>query len=148
LFVRPRASRPSGLILAHFVFWYGFLRIFTDYFREYGTEFLGIGTGQYFNALMAVFGLGLIVWRRRAVRITSAEQGMGAVSAAESTRPQAVLPVSELGWLTLRRIIWVALLLLSLTIPSGWTRGVLEDLRDSRHVSDIARVESHAKPAD
>ena len=137
LIVRQRASRPSGLMLGHFVFWYGFLRIFTDYFRQYGTEFLGIGTGQYFNVLMALFGLGLIFWRRRTVPITSIERGTGARSVAESTRLHAALPVSESGWHTLRRIIWVALLLLSLTIPSGWTRGVLDDLRGSGRGNDV-----------
>ncbi len=144
LFVRRRHSRASGLILGHFVFWYGFLRIVTDYFREYGTEFLGIGTGQYFNVLMATFGLGLIVWRRRVARKTSTERGMRVDSVAESTQPRAILPDSQRGWLTLRRIIWIALLFLSLTIPSGWTYGVLEDLRDSRRVNDITQVASYA----
>lgn len=143
LIVRRRTSRPSGVILAHFVFWYGFLRIFTDYFREYGTEFLGIGTGQYFNVLMAAFGLGLIVWRRRMARIAITLRCIDAGSVAESTSHHAVLPVAELGWPTLRRIIWVALLLLSMTIPSGWTRGVLEDLRESRRMNDISGSMPH-----
>ena len=140
LIVRQRASRPSGLILGHFVLWYGFLRIFADYFRAYGTEFLGIGTGQYFNVLMAMFGLGLILWCRRVARIMNTDRGMGADSVADSRLLHAVLPDSQHGWLTLRRIIWAALLLLSLTIPSGWTRGVLEDLRESTRVNNNMHV--------
>ncbi len=60
LWVSARRGVGRGFVLAHFVFWYGFLRLFADLFRDYGGTFLGIGKGQYFNLLMAGFGLVLL----------------------------------------------------------------------------------------
>ena len=65
LAVRKTSFAGEGKLMAHFVFWYGFLRLFTDYFRDYGNEFLGIGTGQYFNLFMAALGLALYIWFAR-----------------------------------------------------------------------------------
>ncbi len=45
LYVRRDPHRPPGLLLAHFVFWYGFLRVFTDHFRDYESYWFDIGTG-------------------------------------------------------------------------------------------------------
>jgi len=43
MIVSRRYPAGRGTLLAQFVFWYGFLRLFSDYFREYGAESLEIG---------------------------------------------------------------------------------------------------------
>jgi phosphatidylglycerol:prolipoprotein diacylglycerol transferase len=133
LFVRTKSFSGQGLLIAHFVFWYGFLRLFTDYFREYGDEFLGIGTGQYFNLFMAVFGIGLFIWSTRRGREQS-------VIDSFTGKPVRLSPVGERSsgksllanrvLLNLKKIIFVMLLIFSLTIPSSWTQGVLKQYRE------------------
>jgi phosphatidylglycerol:prolipoprotein diacylglycerol transferase len=61
LFIRNRRP-PKGVVLGHFILWYGFLRIFVDLFREYRTELIGFPPGQEFNVLMSILGLVLLVW--------------------------------------------------------------------------------------
>ena len=61
------------------MFWYGLLQLFTDYFRDYDSYWFGVGTGQYFNLLMAMVGLGLIFGLRgksqkRAVSVEISEK--------------------------------------------------------------------------
>ena len=103
---------PRGLLLGHFVLWYGLLRVFVDYFREYDSYWLGIGRGQYFNLSMVVAGLCIVVAvRRRAVRPSPGPRPNG--------RARAPTP-----WA--RRAALYALVALCLTIPSGWTQQVLE----------------------
>ena len=55
--VMRRHGMGSGLVAAHFVFWYGLLRFLVDLSRDYAGTFLGLGTGQYFNLAMALVGL-------------------------------------------------------------------------------------------
>ncbi|MEE9296623.1 MAG: prolipoprotein diacylglyceryl transferase [Phycisphaerae bacterium] len=132
LTVKRRFPSGSGLALAHFVFWYGFLRVFTDFFREYGTVFLRVGTGQYFNVLMAVLGIALIIRFSRAHRTPGNPGVMGeALPRADQPGTDTTSSVgsdSRAG-LWMKRTAFIALLLLSVTIPSGWTKGVLEQLR-------------------
>lgn len=64
LYLRSRRP-PRGIVLGHFILWYGFLRIFVDQFREYRTDLLGLPPGQEFNILMSVVGLVLIVWAHK-----------------------------------------------------------------------------------
>ena len=107
-----RRSKPAtGLMTAHFIFWYGFLRIFIDLFREYPTSVFGIATGQTFNILMTVVGAFLIVWftRRRN------EREVHSVNELQEDRPQTL-------WL--KRSIFVVLILISLTLPSDWTQDI------------------------
>lgn len=107
-----RRSKPAtGLMTAHFIFWYGFLRIFIDLFREYPTSVFGIATGQTFNILMTVVGAFLIVWftRRRN------EKEVRSVKELQEDRPQTL-------WL--KRCIFVVLILISLTLPSDWTQDI------------------------
>ena len=61
IWLRAHSSKP-GIVTAHFIFWYGFLRIFVDLFREYRVEAFGLGPGQGFNIAMAVLGLGLFIY--------------------------------------------------------------------------------------
>ncbi len=129
LIVRHRWPCGRGLMLAHFVFWYGFLRIFTDCFREYGAEVLGIGTGQYFNAGMAVAGLALIGWCRRRGVATAGRNRLQAMKNGSATEPKHWLSKRPLR-LAIKRVLLLTILILALTIPSSWTRGVLKERRD------------------
>jgi phosphatidylglycerol:prolipoprotein diacylglycerol transferase len=104
-----RYDRRCGALTGHFIFWYGFLRIFVDIFREYPTTLLGIATGQCLNVFMTVAGLGLLVWSRRNPNISLAP------AAAKTNLPHSWLP----------RLAFVALLAFCLTIPSDWTQDVL-----------------------
>ena len=130
LVVKRRFPSGSGVPLAHFVFWYGLLRLFTDSFREYGTTVLRVGTGQYFNMLMAACGLALILWYSRAHR-SSTNAGVSGAPLRPVVEPSTRTPESKAG-LWPKRMVFVALLFLALTIPSGWTQGVLKQLRAHR----------------
>jgi phosphatidylglycerol:prolipoprotein diacylglycerol transferase len=114
--LRGRGHLPRGLLLGHFVFWYGFLRFFVDLFREYDSYWLGVGRGQYFNLLMAAAGLAIIFAARRyAGRRTRAGTG--------ANRP--VRREGSSSWASMAA--FYALVAFCLTIPSGWTQQVLED---------------------
>jgi phosphatidylglycerol:prolipoprotein diacylglycerol transferase len=115
---------PRGIMLGHFVLWYGLLRLFVDYFREYDSYWLGIGRGQYFNLLMAVAGLCILV----AVR-GHASPERAAVRQNTGAKDPAL-------WA--RRGAFYALVALCLTIPSGWTQQVLEDFEVRRDAAPSA----------
>lgn len=120
--VRRRWRTGTGMVMAHFVFWYAFLRLLVDYFRDYDSYWLGIGRGQYFNLLMALVGLGLIFWFTR--RSTPASSWNADPSPPTGARmPESAL----LLWLEMG--IFYGLVLFSLAIPSGWTQDVLELFR-------------------
>lgn len=111
-----RSRPPRGVVFGHFILWYGFLRIFVDFFREYRTDFLSFPPGQEFNVIMTVLGLGLLVW---AYRRRKAEAGDETAS---------VRPVADRGarsnrmWV--KRTVFALLLLFPLIIPSDWTQDV------------------------
>lgn len=109
-----RGGPPRGLLLGHFLFWYGGLRVFVDVFREYDSYWLGVGRGQFFNLLMAFAGLAVILAARRL--------------AVRQSPGDGVLPPSggATGSLWARRVAFYALIVLCLTIPSGWTQQVLD----------------------
>ncbi len=138
----------QGVLLGHFVFWYGFLRLFADHFREYGTKVLGIGTGQYFNLFMAAFGIALILWRSRACphpRGTEPEAETLLAAPRDAAADSDAPGLDTQPRLLLRKLCFVFLLALSLTIPSSWTQGVLKKLRDSKPASD--QLQAPASPA-
>jgi phosphatidylglycerol:prolipoprotein diacylglycerol transferase len=112
-----RRSRPApGMLIAHFVFWYGFLRIFVDLFREYPTSLFGIATGQAFNILMTVVGAFLTFWFSRKQRPVIAGNFSQTTVASESPgQPGSLWP---------KRIVFATLLLLPLTLPSDWTQDI------------------------
>jgi phosphatidylglycerol:prolipoprotein diacylglycerol transferase len=112
-----RKSNPArGILAAHFVFWYGFLRIFVDLFREYPTNLFGIATGQAFNIFMTVLGALLLFWFSR-------EQSRATDDAIPaSTRAAEPPPNSRRLWF--KRIVLVCLMLFSLTLPSDWTQDI------------------------
>jgi phosphatidylglycerol:prolipoprotein diacylglycerol transferase len=114
LVVRHRRLR-AGMVMAHFIFWYGFLRLFVDYYREYKTSLLGLATGQSFNLFMALLGAGLILWFSRRW------------SHQSSLVSQAPLPLpdgEDRPSLWPRRILLVIVMLFALIIPSDWTQDV------------------------
>lgn len=124
--VKRRTPAGRGILLAQFVFWYGFGRMFVDYFRKYPVDVFGIGTGQYFNLLMAVVGLGLMTWfteqRRRShiVDSTAAEREEIPWSETDSGRIGIWRATSGLWF---RKLAFTALLLFPLIIPTDWTQG-------------------------
>ncbi|HUK81359.1 MAG TPA: prolipoprotein diacylglyceryl transferase [Verrucomicrobiae bacterium] len=103
-----RCDRRRGALTGHFIFWYGFLRIFVDLFREYPTTLLGIATGQCLNFAMTVAGLGLLAWSRRNANATF-------ISPAPSASPPG-------KWLP--KLAFAGLLAFCLTIPSDWTQDI------------------------
>ncbi|MDP8949339.1 MAG: prolipoprotein diacylglyceryl transferase, partial [Actinomycetota bacterium] len=112
LILRRNGYLPRGLMLGHFVLWYGLLRLFVDLYREYDSYWLGIDRGQYFNLFMAVVGLCIVA----AVREHASPQR---ATARRNTRKDPKL------WL--KRVAFYALVALCFFIPSGWTQQVLED---------------------
>jgi phosphatidylglycerol:prolipoprotein diacylglycerol transferase len=116
--LRRNGYLPQGLMLGHFVLWYGLLRLFVDYFREYDSYWLGIGRGQYFNLLMAVVGLCIVL----AVRKRAGPERYAVRRKMSAKRPTF--------WG--KRIVFYALVALCLTIPSGWTQQVLEGFETRR----------------
>lgn len=109
-----RSSPPVGTVTAHFIFWYGFLRIFIDFFRDYRVDMFGLGPGQLFNIAMSLLGLSLFLWVRRfSARPANASSGDEAFGA--SNRKTGLL------W---RRFLFAFLVLFPLVIPSDWTQDV------------------------
>ena len=113
LYLRSRRP-PRGVVLGHFILWYGFLRIFVDQFREYRTDLFGLPPGQEFNILMTVVGLVLIVW---AYKAQGCERVLGPTGAMPKQARQA-------SWL--QRISLAVLVTIPLIIPSDWTQDVPE----------------------
>jgi hypothetical protein len=92
--------------------------LFTDHFREYETYWLGIGTGQYFNLLMALLGLGIIFSLRRL-----AGQGPEEDNERRDTREDRGRG-PRLG-----RALFYALVVFCLLIPSGTTQEILKGMQ-------------------
>ena len=115
LWVRGRNSTP-GAVAARFVFWYPFLRVFIDLFRDYPTHRLALGTGQTLNIVMAAIGVVLLV-RSRMRRL--GRLGRRATAGAAPTRPAGDRPPTMP-----QRLAFGALLLFCLTMPSNWTQDV------------------------
>jgi len=120
--------RPiPGAMSAHFVFWYAFLRIFVDLFRDYPSHRFAIGTGQTLNIVMALVGLALIIrserrWRRGQVLNCNFFQDL-----APAARPGQVLKNVAIQDLTPswgHRIALGGVLIFCLTIPGNWTQDV------------------------
>lgn len=109
LLLRIRRSHPpAGRVAAHFVFWYAFLRLFVDLFRDYPTHRLALGTGQTLNILMTLLGVAMLVrsWLKR--------RSPHAPPAAIRDEPPHLL----------QRLVFAGVLLFSLTLPSNWTQDV------------------------
>jgi phosphatidylglycerol:prolipoprotein diacylglycerol transferase len=110
LWLRKAGPLP-GMLTAHLIFWYGFLRIFVDLFREYPTTLLGIATGQAFNIVMSIAGIFLMIWFSRRQHATA-------------DVVKATVQEDHASRLWLKRAVLVALVLFSLTLPSDWTQDI------------------------
>jgi phosphatidylglycerol:prolipoprotein diacylglycerol transferase len=110
-----RAKRPPGATAARFVFWYAFLRIFIDLFRDYPTHRLALGTGQTLNLIMASLGVVLLI-RSRMRRLGL----LTPLPARAATDVASREGAPSLGL----RIVFAVLLFFCLTIPSNWTQDV------------------------
>ena len=111
-----RRLRPApGFVAASFVFWYAFLRIFVDLFRDYPTHRLDLGTGQTLNILMTLLGAGLLVWSR--FKPLAFRRSAPAPSFT-------VAPAPGRFHLALKRAAVALLLLFSLTLPGNWTQDI------------------------
>jgi phosphatidylglycerol---prolipoprotein diacylglyceryl transferase len=115
LMYAEKRQPPQGLRTGIFLFLYAFLRIFVDVFREYPTTMLGLATGQVLNILMSVLGLGLILVFLRKSR------GIAKAAVPPAVSPQEELASAGLRW---RRLVFAALLLFSLVMPSDWTQDI------------------------
>ena len=104
---------PQGVVFAHFLFWYAFLRLFVDIFREYRVESWGLGTGQAINLVMSITGLALLFWFHR--------RGLKHASEPITSPPCAVAAPTQL-WR--RRVLFLLILLLCPIISSDWTQDI------------------------
>ncbi|MDQ6801712.1 MAG: prolipoprotein diacylglyceryl transferase [Acidobacteriota bacterium] len=107
IWIRRRNPKP-GVVLANFIFWYAFLRIFVDVFREYPTRLFGLATGQSLNLFMSALGLVLWIWFAK--------------YRGPSRTGRAKVPGE--GRLWPRRVAFAVILALCLTMPSDWTQDV------------------------
>jgi phosphatidylglycerol:prolipoprotein diacylglycerol transferase len=111
-----RSSKPPrGVIVAHFILWYGFLRFLIDFFREYRAGFLGLPPGQEFNLFMTLFGICLLVWFYSKKRVRHHKYTPSAVNQTSTQYRRK---------LRSKKIIFVFLLILPMIIPSDWTQDI------------------------
>jgi len=118
-----RTNSTPGAAAARFVFWYAFLRVFIDLFRDYPTHRLALGTGQTLNLVMMLIGVVLLI-RSRLRRLRRLRSGTGKAIDRETPTDRAPL--------VLQRVALVLLLAFCLTLPSNWTQNIPERY-GSRH---------------
>ena len=111
-----KTKPPRGVLVAHFILWYGFLRFFVDFFREYRSSLYGLPPGQEFNVLMTVIGIGLLIWCYRREKMPAQ-----ADAAFTNLKASSVESTSEPR---IKKLIFLLLLVLPTIIPSDWTQDV------------------------
>jgi phosphatidylglycerol:prolipoprotein diacylglycerol transferase len=116
LLIIRKTKPPRGVIMAHFILWYGFLRIFVDFYREYRTEFYGFPPGQEFNLFMTFVGVGLLFWFYRKTKSATVPTMHFTSSNTISSAP--------LSGLWKKRVTFALLLILPTIIPGDWTHDV------------------------
>ena len=109
-----RTNPTPGAVAARFVFWYAWLRIVIDLFRDYPTFRLALGTGQTLNIVMAALGI-VLLFRSRLRRL-------GLLRRDEGTTREAVVP--DVPASLVQKAAFVGVLVFCLTIPSNWTQDV------------------------
>jgi phosphatidylglycerol:prolipoprotein diacylglycerol transferase len=112
LWVR-RTNPAPGAVAARFVFWYAFLRIFIDLFRDYPTHRFELGTGQTLNIVMTILGIVLLI-RSRMRRLGRIPTRAIVTDANSADRAPSML----------QRVALASLLIFSLIMPSNWTQDV------------------------
>ena len=135
-YLRP----PRGVMLGIFLLGYGFLRIFIDFFREYRSDFLGLPPGQEFNLVMTLAGISLIIWAYR-----RKQAGVRPVTLATISDGYA-LDVRKIT--RTRRLVFRALLIVPLVIPSDWTQDVPQRYGERHEGIHYSRLypQIHATP--
>jgi len=114
-----RTNPPRGVLTAHFILWYGFLRIFVDFFREYRTDFLGFPPGQEFNIFMTLVGTFLIFWfYRNKKRISENTVYLQPIKREYKDNDEIK------NGLWMRRVVFVFFVILPVIIPSDWTQDI------------------------
>jgi hypothetical protein len=111
-----RTRPPRGVIVAHFILWYGFLRIFVDFFREYRTDLLGFPPGQEFNLFMTIAGAGMLAGFYRKKK-----------SAEHIVSPTSSFIVSsnaDAAGIWYKRIVFALILIAPTIIPGDWTHDI------------------------
>jgi phosphatidylglycerol---prolipoprotein diacylglyceryl transferase len=109
-----RTNPTPGAVAARFVFWYAFLRILIDLFRDYPTHRLALGTGQTLNLVMA--GIGVILLVRSRLR------RLGRIS--RTSPPPLPIAGADTAPSWLQRTAFVSVVLFCLLIPSNWTQDI------------------------
>ncbi len=115
LLVRSRLP-PRGVLVAHFLLWYGLLRIFVDFFREYRSSLYGLPPGQEFNLLMTFIGIGMLIWLYRRRRSVGGD--VRATARVEATTAELCSRLWRM------RLALVLILIFPMVIPSDWTQDV------------------------
>ena len=115
-----------GVVVSLFVFLYAGLRFAVDLFRDYEAAWLGIGTGQVFNLLMALAGLILLIRTIRHPR---------------PLPPPPSPPARSVSWVQVAVLVF--LIVYPLGIPTSWTRANINEKRqetpEEAQVSPIIR---------
>lgn len=110
-----------GVVMSLFVFLYAGLRFAVDLFRDYEAAWLGIGTGQVFNLVMAAAGLAMLVRTLRRPRPVPP-------SPHPASRRASWLQVAVLAFL----------ILYPLGIPTSWTRAnIIEKRQEAQKEAQI-----------
>jgi phosphatidylglycerol---prolipoprotein diacylglyceryl transferase len=107
LYLAGKRKLPAGVVTGLFLFLYAALRIPVDLFREYPTSLLGLVTGQMLNIVFSLIGIALMVIPYRLKKPES--------------NVYASLDDTDTRW---RKLLFLAILLMSLTMPSDWTQDV------------------------
>jgi phosphatidylglycerol:prolipoprotein diacylglycerol transferase len=112
--VLQRWPAGEGVATGVFLAGYGGLRFVVDQFRDYESALWGMGPGQWFNLIMLAAGLALLAARRR--------RPLPVVEApAPAPRNPSALAV----------VLFVALLLIPLGIPTSWTAEYIHQKRSA-----------------
>ena len=115
LWIRGRRP-PLGVLAASFVLLYGLLRFLIDFLRDYRADLLGLPSGQWFNVAMVVIGAGMLLWIYRRPSQDAVMRDLDwSLYDAMMAKPTVLWP---------RRMVLLAILLFSLTIPSDRTQDV------------------------
>lgn len=114
-----RRSLPPGRLAVLFVILYAGLRIPIDLLREYPTTVMGLPGGQTFNVAMTAAGLALL-----AVNVIRAPVRVPVRAAAGAESP------GSLGW---RRVVFTAILLGAMVLPSDAARDVPVEYGQRHH---------------
>lgn len=112
--VLRRYPAGRGVAMSAFVLLYALLRFLVDSFRDYESYWMGLGKGQFFNVLMALVGLLLLIWFLKR-------------SALRAERPVAPAAPASVG--LLRTLLLIFLLLYPLGIPTSWTKSNIKEKR-------------------